>query len=111
VTLAFTILGVYLFFLGGWILYVAIMGLNRVKHDLHPFAKFNAYLALFLFGYPWDLAMNLIVCLCMWRIPKDWLLTGTLKRIINTEIGLREIVASWICEKLLNQFDPKGRHC
>lgn len=26
-------------------------------------------------------------------------------------ITFREAVAAWVCAHLLNQFDPKGRHC
>lgn len=109
--IAFAIVALYLFFVMGWILYIAIMSLKRIKSQLNPFAKVNAYIALWLFGYPWDLVMNLIVCLFMLRVPRDWILTGTLKRIINTDTGARVAVAAWICANLLNQFDPSGTHC
>jgi len=107
------IIALYLFFVLGWVLYIAVMGLKRVRDQLHPFARFNAYLVLFVFGYPWDLVMNLLVCLAMGRVPRDWILTGTLQRIRYSEPSgsRREAVASWICEHLLNQFDPTGRHC
>lgn len=110
-TILYTVIGLYLFLLIGWILYVAIMALKDRRDRLHPFAKFNAYLALALFGYPWDLVMNLLVCVAFVRIPRDWLLTGTLKRALSVETGWREATASWICTNLLNQFDPSGKHC
>lgn len=102
---------VYLFLVFGWVLYLAIMNLARVRQDLHWFAKLNAYGLVLPVGYVWDLAMNLLVCAVFLRLPRDWLLTGTLKRTIINENNWRERVASWICAHLLNQFDPKGRHC
>lgn len=104
---------IYIFLVFGWVLYLAIMGLARERHRLHPFAKFNAYCIVLPVGYLWDAVMNLIVCAVMLRFPRDWLLTGTLKRLQNTEPAdsWREIAASWMCEHLLNQFDPKGGHC
>lgn len=110
-TLLLTVAAVYLFLLAGWLLYIAIMRLKERRDQLHPFAKANAYLALVLFGYPWDAVMNLLVCLAFLRVPRDWLLTGTLKRALATEVGWREATAAWICTHLLNQFDPSGKHC
>lgn len=110
-TILLYIIGTYLFLLAGWLLYVAIMSLKSKLKELHPFAKANAYLALVLFGYPWDAVMNLMVCMVFMRIPKDFLLTGTLKRTINVESGWRVAAAAWICTHLLNQFDPSGKHC
>lgn len=109
--LALTLVGVYLFLVMGWVLYVAIMSIKEHRKTMHPFAKLNAYLALVLFAYPWDVVMNLLVCAAFLRWPRDWLLTGTLKRAINTERNWRETAASWICTHLLNQFDPSGKHC
>lgn len=96
-----------------WVLYLAIMNIARVRHELHPFAKFNAYFIVLPVGYLFDAALNLIACALFMRVPKDWLLTGTLKRIQNTEPSgsWRESVSSWVCVHLLNQFDPKGSHC
>jgi hypothetical protein len=112
-TLALTILATYLFLVFGWVLYIAIMGLARVRDQLHPFAKLNAYGIILPVGYAWDAVMNLLVCLAFWRLPRDWVLTGTLQRIRNTEPSgsWRELAAAWICERLLNQFDAKGKHC
>lgn len=96
-----------------WVLYLAIMNLSRVRQQLHPFAKFNAYCIILPIGYAFDAALNLIACALFMRIPRDWLLTGTLQRIRNTEPSgkWREKLAAWVCTHLLNQFDPKGRHC
>ena len=94
-----------------WVLYLAIMNLAEHRDRLHPVAKFHAYFVILPVGYVVDAALNLLVCGLFLRIPRDWLLTGTLKRTIATDDGWRCTVACWVCEHLLNQFDPKGRHC
>jgi hypothetical protein len=94
-----------------WILYLAIMNLAEHKDRLHPVAKFHAYFVILPVGYVVDALLNLMVCAIFLRIPRDWLLTGTLKRMIATDDGWRCATSAWICEHLLNQFDPKGRHC
>mgnify|MGYP003647047512 CR=1 FL=1 len=109
-TLALTILGVYLFLLVTWIFYVAIMSIKDRLASLHWFAKANGYLALFLFGYPLDGIANVIVSLLLFqRLPKNWLLTGTLKYWTASDDDRRAAWASWICEYLLNPFN--ARHC
>lgn len=108
-----TAAGVYALFVICWVLYLAIMNIARVRHQLHPFAKANAYLLILPIGYVADALLNLVACAIFVRRPRDWLLTGTLKRIQNTEPAgsWREATAAWVCTHLLNQFDPKGRHC
>ena len=110
--LLLTAAGVYALFVICWVLDLAIMNIARVRQDLHPFAKANAYLFILPIGYVADALLNLVACAIFMRRPKDWLLTGTLKRIQNTEPSgsWREIVAAWVCVHLLNQFDPKWRH-
>lgn len=96
-----------------WVLYLAIMQLAEHRRALHPVAKFHAYCVILPVGYVFDAALNLLACALFLRLPRDWLLTGTLQRIRYTEPAgsWREAVACWVCEHLLNQFDPKGRHC
>lgn len=105
-------LGVYIALVFAWVLYIAIMGLARVRHDLHIVAKLNAYLLILPVGYVVDFILNIGFCLLVFhRIPRDWLLTGTLKRVKATDTTWRYDAAAWICTHLLNQFDPKGKHC
>lgn len=96
-----------------WVLYIAIMGLARVRHDLHPVAKFNTYCIILPVGYFVDACiLNPFFCLLVFhRIPRNWLLTGTLKRVKAVDTTWRYDAAAWICAHLLNQFDPKGKHC
>ncbi len=94
-----------------WVLYLAIMNLSGHRDSLRGFARFNAYCVVLPIGYLFDGALNLIVCGIFLRRPRDWLLTGTLKRYLNTDNGWRCAVAAWVCTNLLNPFDPKGTHC
>lgn len=105
------ILGTYAFMVLCWVLYLAIMNLAEHFDRLHWFAKFNAYCIILPVGYAFDMILNVLMCAVFMRLPKDWLLTGTLKRMINTEAGWRVSAAGWICEHLLNPWDPKGKHC
>lgn len=109
----FYVFGIYVFLLFGHVMYVAIMAVKRIEKDLHPFARWNYRLLVLPVGLVWDAMMNLLVCLALWWKPRDWLLTGTLQRIrYETPAGSkREAVAAWICNHLLNQFDPSGKHC
>lgn len=106
-----TLFSVYAFMVLCWILYLAIMHLAEHFDGLHPFAKFNAYCIILPVGYFFDLILNVLMCAVFLRLPRDWLFTGTLKRMINTETGWRVGVSGWICTNLLNAFDPKGKHC
>lgn len=101
----------YAIFVICWILYLAIMNLAEHRDKLHPVAKFHAYFVILPVGYVVDALLNLLVCAIFMRVPRDWLLTGTLKRTIAADDGWRCATAAWICEHLLNQFDPKGKHC
>lgn len=104
--------GIYLVLLVTWIFYVAIMHLKMKLPTMSPVAKVNAYVALFLFGYPLDAMANVIVSvLAFQRFPKKWLLTGTLKWWIASPDSRRAKWAGYICRDLLNPFDPSGKHC
>ena len=94
-----------------WVLYLAIMNLAEHRHALHPVAKFHAYAVILPIGYVVDALLNLMVCAIFLRRPRDWLLTGTLKRTINTDNGWRCTFSAAVCQYLLNPFDPNGKHC
>lgn len=109
--LAATLAAAWALFVLCWVLYLAIMNLAEHRNNLHPVAKFHAYFVILPVGYVVDALLNLLVCAIFMRLPRDWLLTATLKRTIATDDGWRCATAAWICEHLLNQFDPKGKHC
>lgn len=104
------IVGIYLLLLVTWVFYAAIMNMREKMDKLSPIAKFNAYVALFVFGYPLDVIANIIVSLVAFqRPPMRPLLTGTLKYWINSNDKRRSKWAGYICRDLLNPFDDD--HC
>ena len=99
----------YLLTLVTWLFFIAIMHLRMVRHSLHPFAKFNAYILLF-FGLILDFLLNATVGSVLFHEPpKEWLLTDRLKRMKREGNAYQRVVAYWICEHLLDQFD--AGHC
>lgn len=99
------------FIVATWVLYLAVMNLAANRRELTPVPKAIAYGIVLPIGYLCDAVLNLHFCVIVWRPPRDWLLTGTLKRTLNNEQGWRESTAAWICGHLLDPFDPKGTHC
>lgn len=105
------VLAFYAAFLITWLLYLAIMNLADKREQMHWFAKFNAYVLLAI-GYPADALFNVLASLVIFqRPPKAWLFTGTLKWWVASDDVRRSKWAAMLCTKLLNPFDPKGRHC
>ncbi len=67
---------------------------------------------MLLAGYALDVFVQVVVASVVFLDPpRDWTLTGRLKRYIAGPEGIRERVAVWMCANLLNTFDPDGRHC
>lgn len=105
--------GLYLLGLVTWLFYLAIMHLMRVRHDLHPFAKVNAYILLAV-GLPLDALTNITLGSLLFLEPphpKRLLLTARLAWHKRRDHGWRTDLAHWMCAHLLDQFDPKGAHC
>lgn len=94
-----------------WGLFLAVMNLAGNREKMTPVPKAVAYGILLPIGYLCDATLNLHFCLIVWRWPRDWLLTGTLKRTLFNELGWRESLAAWICVHWLDPYDPKGKHC
>lgn len=45
------------------------------------------------------------------EIPRDWFVTGRLRRYIKSGKGWRKRFAEYLCKHLLDPFDPTGAHC
>lgn len=96
-----------------WIFYLAVMNLSRAK-QAGTLTKTALVLGLpiFLIGYGIDILVNIFVMTPLFiELPKEWTVTGRLKRHINGESKWREVIAAWFCSNLLNAFDPGGKHC
>lgn len=100
--------------------YAAVMNLQRVR-DAKRLTRWQlgfAYAALGV-GLLLDALLNVLACLVMLTIPRDWLLTLTLIRHKRSGPGVTRLsrwrywLSIWICEKLLDSLDPhpSGCHC
>lgn len=96
-----------------WGLYVLVMGLYRahLARKLTPltYALGAPWLAL---GLAADVIVNLTVASVVFlEPPREWLVTDRLQRHIFGSAGWRFELADWICNHLLDVFDPTGNHC
>lgn len=102
-------IGAYFFTLFCWVLYVAAMHFAKVKHKLGAFAKINGYI-IWVLAQPIDAALNLLWSVFLLDFPRELILSPKLKRL-RAAGGWRARVAAFVCEQLLNPFDPDGKHC
>ena len=88
------------------------MGIYRahLAKRLQGLAKWLC-LPVVLLGYTMDTVANVtLATLIFLDLPKEWLVTDRLIRY-KKEQGWRLKVAQYICEELLDPFDPTGDHC
>ena len=92
--------------------YILVMGIHRAhlsKRLSGPVLWLCA--PLVVLGYAMDCLFNLtIASLVFLERPREWLLTARLQRhMLGT--GWRSRLAAWVCDSLLDPFDPDGNHC
>lgn len=105
------VLGAYALMVVVWLFYLASMHLVRYRSELGPVAKAHGYLIVGV-GLVLDAVLNLAVATVLFlEPPRELLLTARLKRLVGRDLGWRGDLAAWVCERLLNQFDPSGGHC
>jgi hypothetical protein len=96
-----------------WALYLAAMALDRARRAgaLSLPAKVLGY-PLALFAFAFDVAVNLTLgTLLLLDRPREWTLSERLTRLGNGPAGWRRGLARFVCTRLLDTFDPTGRHC
>lgn len=97
-----------------WIFYLAVMSLYRANAagTLSLTAKALGYPVLAA-GVLLDATINIVIfSLIFFERPSEWLITQRLTRHIQRGGGWRLKLAVWICQHLLNPFDPDQRgHC
>jgi hypothetical protein len=108
------VVAVYLYLVDCWFSYIAVMTLKKMRDsgelaNLGRFAKVSAYAGLGL-ALVKDAILVLIFSIILWTIPREFTLTAMLKRL-KAGGGRRGAAAAWLCDRLLNQFDPSGPHC
>lgn len=107
----FMVLYLYAF----WVAYIAVMGIYRAHLDkrLNGFVKWMAY-PLVLIGIALDVIAQYAIATVMFADPPrrgEHLVTARLTRYIKQGKGWRCTKARWVCENLLDAFDPTGKHC
>jgi hypothetical protein len=98
-----------------WYLYILVMGLYRANMDkrLSGLTLWLAYPAVAV-GYFVDLISNWTIASILFLEPPRFLtelVTDRLSRYIKSGTGYRKAWAMWICQNLLDFFDPRGSHC
>lgn len=98
---------------GLWVFYLAVMNLNqaRLRGTLPKAALVVAYPVLWI-GLFLDFSLNMLVMtVVLLEIPREWLVTPRVARHKFYGSGYRKVVAAWMCDTLLDPFDPAGCHC
>lgn len=96
-----------------WYAYVLVMGLYRAHLDkrLGPIAYVLAAPVLVV-GFALDVIANATIA---WIVfldrPRELLVTRRLKRYMAGRDSWRQRLAHAVCSRLLDPFDPTGRHC
>lgn len=96
-----------------WGLYVLVMGLYRAHLQKRlTRATYVLGLPFLLIGGVVDVFMNLTVASIVFADPpRQWLVTTRLITYVECESGWRFKLANWVCNNLLDVFDPSGNHC
>lgn len=96
-----------------WAMYVLIMGIYRAHLAKRLTAVTLCLSAPFIvLGYLMDVIANLTVAaLVFLELPRELLVTSRLSRYVAQGHGWRFKAANWICNNLLDVFDPSGDHC
>ena len=96
-----------------WAMYVLVMGIYRAHLSKRLTAVTLCLSSPFIAaGYLMDVVANLtIASLVFLEPPRELLVTSRLQRYVAQENGWRFRIANWICNHLLDVFDPSGNHC
>jgi len=67
-----------------------------------------------ILGVIFDVVANLTIASVVFRkLPREWLVTTRLKKIQDNPLEHvhNKALAKYICENMLDIFDPTGNHC
>ena len=95
-----------------WILYLAVMNLQRARDNgTITRAAYRLGLPLLYAGLLADFLVNVIpVSVLFLELPQEFLVTQRLTRHANSQSGFRKRLAVWFAQNLLDTFDPSGQH-
>jgi len=106
-------LGIILYVWVFWAGYVLIMGIYRAKlaNRLTPVTLVLSAPFVIL-GFCIDVIANLVIApIVFLDLPKELLVTTRLQRYIKENTDWRHSIAAYVCDNLLDVFDPTGNHC
>lgn len=111
----FSLLEVVIFLWVFWALYVFSMGIYRAYLS-ERLTGLNYYLALpiFIVALLVDAIANFTIAVIVFAdVPHEFLVTSRLQRyrIESYPNDFRKKLATYICDNLLDIFDPRGNHC
>lgn len=111
--LLYSLLGILIYLWIFWGFFVLVMGLYRAHLDKRLTVYTYILSAPFLLvGYALDIFANLVIATIIFmELPKELLVTDRLTRYNGGTYGWRSNVAKFVCEELLDVFDPSGMHC
>ena len=111
-----TLLYVIGFLWGFWYLYILVMAFYRAH--LQGKLKWYTYILAspaLVIGFVVDvIAQYTVAVVYFWDLParKEHLVTDRLQRYLTyPQDSIRYRKAKFICENLLDYFDPSGKHC
>lgn len=96
-----------------WGLFVLVMGLLRARLDKRLNAASYVLGAPFLVaGWLMDFIANMTLATVLFlELPRELMVSARLKRHNQTDNGWRTKLSTYICQNLLDIFDPSGDHC
>ena len=108
-TLAAPLLYAYAVFM----VYILVMGIQRAHLAGRLIGPLKwLCLPMVAVGYLMDAAANLtLATLAFAEWPRELLVTKRMQRHIAARSGWRSALAAWVCDRLLDPFDPSGEHC
>lgn len=97
-----------------WLLYVAVMAIYRahLMNKLHGLIKYMSIPVVALGALVDAFANIFIATVIFWERPYEWLVTTRLTRYQTyKEDHWRKKLAQYVCDKMLDPFDPYDNHC
>ena len=96
-----------------WGFYVLVMGIYRAHLDKRLTPVTRVLSAPFVVvGAVFDVVANItIASIIFLEFPRELLVTARLKRHIRSGTGWRHKLSTYVCDHVLDVFDPTGNHC
>jgi len=109
------IVSILLYLILFFYLYILVMGVYRayLSKKLNTFL-FYICLPPVILGIIFDVLANIFIATFVFRrVPREWLVTTRLIKIQNNPLEniYNRAIAKYICNNMLDIFDPNGDHC